>query len=75
MARPKSINSQREKVLNHLMNNSLTSMQAFENYGITRLSAIIFNLRDEGYNINTTMCHSVNRFGNFCIYAKYTLIK
>jgi len=75
MARPKTINSQREKVLNHLMNNSLTSMQAFEDYGITRLSAIIFNLRDEGYNINTTMYHGTNRFGNSCVYAEYTLIK
>ena len=74
MSRPKIANSQREKVLNHLINHSgITSVEAFENYGITRLSSIIFNLKNEGYNIHTQLCHSVNRYGNTCTYAKYSL--
>ena len=75
MARVKTTNSQRDTVLNHLMKTSLTSMQAFEDYGITRLSAIIFNLRNEGYNIKTTLHHIINNYGNSCVYAEYTLIK
>lgn len=75
MARTKTNNSQQEAVLNHLMRNKLTSMEAFENYGITRLSAIIFRLRNEGYNINTNICYTTNRYGNTCKYAEYILVK
>lgn len=38
-----------QKVLNHLRENgSITSWEAIQQYGATRLSAIIFNLRKKG---------------------------
>jgi hypothetical protein len=45
-------NSKSSRVLEHLEKfGSITSWEAIENYGATRLSAIIYNLRDEGYEI------------------------
>ena len=42
------------KVLSHLQREgSITSWDAIQLYRATRLSAIIFNLRDEGYNIES----------------------
>ncbi len=46
--------TQEDKVLEHMRRHgSITSMDAFEMYNITRLSAKIFNLREEGYRIDT----------------------
>lgn len=63
-------------VLNHLkVRGSITSMEAFELYGATRLSAIIFCLRKKGYNIKTNDGTCIDRFGHRCNFAKYTLIE
>lgn len=53
----------------------ITSMEAFENFGATRLSAIIFNLKKSGYNIETVMVDGKDRFGNRTRYARYYLRK
>ena len=53
---------------------SITSYQAFVYYGITRLSAIIYDLRKEGYNIGSETITKKNRYGNVCNYAKYMLL-
>lgn len=53
----------------------ITSMEAFENFGATRLSAIIFNLRNSGYDIETVMVSGKDRFGNRTRYARYYLKK
>ena len=52
---------------------SISSMEAFENFGATRLSVIIFNLRKKGYNIETVTCEGRDRFGNPMRYARYYL--
>lgn len=69
------IRTQKEAVLNHLKTQgSITSMEAINNYGATRLSAIIFDLRyKDGYMIETHMVAGKNRFGNSYEYAKYVL--
>lgn len=54
-------------------NASISSMEAIENFGATRLSAIIFNLRKKGYNIETVTCEGVDRFGNKMQFARYYL--
>lgn len=67
--------TQYKEVLNHLQTiGSITSMDAFRQYGITRLSAVIYELR-KSYNIKTIMCGTKNRYGNNCEYAKYTLVE
>lgn len=66
--------TQKEMVLRHLENiGSITSKEAFEKYGITRLSSIIFNLRERGYNITTEIIAVPNRYGDKCYVAEYTL--
>lgn len=52
---------------------SITSWEAIKEYGATRLSAIIYNLRDRGMNIDTTMIEFTDRFGSKAKYAKYIL--
>lgn len=64
--------SQRTEVLGHLQKyGKITSKEAFELYGITRLSAIIYVLKDWKYLIRTEMAQTVNRYGDNCNYAVY----
>ena len=51
----------------------LTSEEAFRKYGITRLAACIFDLREKGYDIETVMVETETRFGESCRYARYVL--
>ena len=68
--------TQRSEVLKYMLDgNSITSMEAFEKFGATRLSAIVFDFRKAGYNINTIRCVGKNRYGAEVHYAKYVLIK
>jgi len=61
--------SQEYKVLWHMKNyGSITSMQAFRSYEITRLAAKVFELRRKGYNIIT-----LNETKNGTTYARYIL--
>ena len=47
--------AQTSKVLEHIKRcGSITSMEAFRQYGITRLSGRIFDLRRAGYPISMT---------------------
>ena len=63
-------------VLQHLQSKgSITSLEAFELYGATRLSAIIFNLRRKGYDIITEDVTGKDRYGSSMTYAKYRLIQ
>lgn len=51
----------------------ITSFDAFKEIGATRLSAIIFNLRKMGYDIETEQLETTNRFGDKVRYARYRL--
>ena len=50
----------------------VSSMKMFE-FGITRLSAIIYKLRNEGLNIKGENKTCKNRYGNHCTYTEYYL--
>ena len=64
------------EVLRHMEEHgSITSMEAIENFGATRLSAIIFNLRKRGYDIETVDTGGVDRYGHAVNYATYILHK
>lgn len=59
--------TKKDKVLNYLIENGhITSIESFELFKATRLSGIIFNLKKEGYIIDT-----IDRKGNDCVYAEY----
>lgn len=66
--------TKKEQVLRHLIKKkSITSWDAIQLYGATRLSAIIFNLRDAGYLITTNNVVEVDRNGNTVTFARYVL--
>ena len=59
------------KVLEHLKKHgSITSWEAIQKYGATRLSAIIFNLRKH-HIIESVMQDDTDRFGNSTHFARY----
>lgn len=65
--------TQYDRVLQHLQTHpkGLSQMQAVKLYGLYRLSAVIYNLRNDSYNISTTYKASKNRYGNTVTYAIY----
>lgn len=59
-------------VLRHLREHgSITSMEAVELFGATRLSAIIFNLRRQGHDIETVGVSGTDMFVHAMNYARY----
>ncbi len=56
--------------------NSITSWEAIKEYGATRLSAIIYNLRHK-YNLTiiNEKVNFVDRYGTPSSFAKYILVK
>lgn len=64
--------TQNEMILNHIKKHgSITSMEAFAEYNITRLSGRIHDLRREGHNIITEK----RKAKNGAMYAVYKLQK
>lgn len=61
---------QTRKVLNHIeRRGSISPLEAFGTYGMTRLGARIFELRRAGFNILTDL--RADEMGR--VYARYTL--
>ena len=66
--------TQTGEVLAHLIEHGkITSIEAFQKYGCTRLSALIFKYRARGYEIKTHNRVVKNRYGNTTTYAEYIL--
>lgn len=67
------IESQRKNVKNWLLSGeSITPLQALQNFGAFRLSAIVYCLKyEDGMNIRTDMIYEPNGKR----YARYTLVK
>jgi len=49
-------------------------MEAFVEFGITRLAARINELRKAGHHIETIHKTTTNRLGGRCTYAQYALL-
>ena len=68
--------TQLNEVLKYLKKyRKITSIEAFEKFGATRLASIIHDLRERGYDIRTTKVEAKTRYGTPTSYAKYTYIK
>lgn len=52
----------------------ITSMEAFEKFGATRLSAIIFNLKKYGCKIESVHKTGKNRYGESVHFVQYQLV-
>ena len=68
--------TQSEMVLDYMERfGSISSMQAFSELGITRLSGRIYDLREKGHVIENIRKETVNRYGKRVHYDEYKLIK
>lgn len=66
--------TQAEKILKHLLERvGITSMEAFQMYGITRLSARICDLRRQGVQISSQKQKARNRDGETVYFDRYVL--
>ena len=61
-----------EKVLDYLdKNGSITSYEAFAELFVTRLSAVVFNLKKIGYDIQATKEKHTNKYGETKYFNRY----
>ena len=68
------VDSQVMVILNHLkIFKEINPLEAFSKYGIYRLGAIIFILRDEGYSISSRIHNYTKPSGKRGRYAIYRL--
>lgn len=76
MAKWKKMNKTKAILLHLQTSGYITSWEAIKDYGATRLSAIIYNLRNK-YNLNiiTEEVEFTDRYGNKASYGKYILVK
>lgn len=62
------------KIYHHMLKGKgITSIEAINLYGITRLSAKIYDLKHEGFNIVDEWETSLNRYGDKVRYKRYFL--
>ena len=65
--------SQRDRILRHLQDfGEITSWEAIKEYGVTRLSAVIYDLR-KIYTIEDEWEKGCDRYGNPTRWVKYKL--
>ena len=63
--------AQVEQVLDHLRSAPITPLEALHKYGIFRLAARVYDLREDGHDIVTNWVEN----GNGNRYAEYVLLK
>lgn len=65
--------TQEEQVLEYMRKHgSMTSMDAFRTYQITRLAAVVFNMKKDGYDIETVYERSQygTRYGRYVLHEE-----
>ena len=67
--------TQKEKVLTYLLEHKegITSLEAFNRFGIMQMPKRIFDLRSDGWNISATPKEGTNRFGQTVKFVVYKL--
>lgn len=67
--------TQKTEVLKYMKSHKgITSIQAFERFGITRLADIIYKLKKDGWDISAESITTKNRYGHVTTYSKYSLV-
>ncbi len=68
--------TQKERLENYLLlNGKINPLEAWSKLGIYRLSAVVFDLRRDGYIIVTNRKAVKNQFNEECFVAEYELIR
>ena len=66
--------SQHEKILNYIDQfGSITTMEAFNDLGITKLATRVSELIRDGFPIQKDLEHGTNRFGESTHYMRYSI--
>ena len=68
--------TQNDKIITYLRSHKkdgITSLEAINQFGITRLASVICTLRKQGYNITGKLVPVANRFGEVCYVSRYKL--
>jgi hypothetical protein len=66
------MSNQKERVLSYVRTKgSITPREADDTYSITRLAAVIFDLKELGHIFDTIIVRSKNKFGESCTFARY----
>lgn len=68
--------TQTDIILKHLQENKngITQLEATNLFGFTRLSAIIYELKKQGYKFKTTREKGVNRYGRKVCFVRYSIV-
>ena len=65
--------TQCEKIVEYIKENgSITTMEAFNELGITRLASRIHDLQREGFDIEREVIRGKNRYGESIHYMRYS---
>ena len=68
--------NQEQKIIDYVERfGSITTLDAFRDLAITRLSARIFNIKNMGYKVTSIREISKNRFGEEVNYNRYFIEK
>ena len=68
------MSNKEKRVLKYMQDfGSITSLEAISELGDTRLSATIFNLKKQGFNIVSKTETNTNRYGESVHYSRYSL--
>ena len=68
--------TQQQVILEYLQENKgITSLQAFNLFGMLRVAAVIFNLRAKGHDIRNRPLTVKNRYGDYVHIVEYYLHK
>ena len=66
--------TQQEALLRYIEDcGSITSFEAFQELGITRLASVVYNLKKKGYDFDTEDITVKNRYGQHVTFARYRL--
>ena len=67
--------TQSERVLDYMKEfGSISSLEAFKDLGITRLSARIYELEHQGHNIERTQESMRNRYNEKTSFTRYSIV-
>ena len=65
--------TQMDRVIQHMNDfGSISSLEAFRELGVTRLSDVIFKMKKAGVVVYTKLEKSSNRYGDPVFYARYS---
>lgn len=66
--------TQKERLIKYLAKNeSIDPLKSWIELGIYRLSAVVYELRRDGFNIITERKEVFNKYGDGCMVANYKL--